>query len=194
VGWFTALFPIRPDVGGVGPESGYSSAEAIIEAAKRVKEQLAQIPDHGIGYGILRYLDAQADTRLRDHKPAQVVFNYLGRWHNVDLAAIHLGLTDPASNPDMIPSSEITINAWMTGVSDQAQLYIAADHLNTVLGEDEVRQLYRVWTKLVEQLADNLTDDNSGLTSSAVLVDISQAELSQSHRHSMVGTTLGCRR
>jgi amino acid adenylation domain-containing protein/non-ribosomal peptide synthase protein (TIGR01720 family) len=194
VGWFTALFPLRPDVGDMGPESGYSSAAAIIEAAKRVKEQLAQVPDQGIGYGILRYLDAQADTTLRERKPGQVVFNYLGRWHNVDLAAIHLGLTDPASNPDMIPSSEITINAWMTGVSDQAQLYIAADHLNTVLGEDEVRQLYRVWTKLVEQLADNLTDDNSGLTSSAVLVDISQAELSQSHRHSMVGTTLGCRR
>jgi amino acid adenylation domain-containing protein/non-ribosomal peptide synthase protein (TIGR01720 family) len=179
VGWFTALFPIRPNVGDVGVESGHRSAEAIIEAVKRVKEQLAQVPDHGSGYGILRYVDAQVAKSLRDHQPGQIGFNYAGRLHSVDFDATGLAFADPASDPDVIPFNEIAINACTTGRADEAELWITVDHLTTVLGEDEVRQLCQVWTELVEQLADNLTDDVSGLTPSDVLADISQAELSQ---------------
>jgi amino acid adenylation domain-containing protein/non-ribosomal peptide synthase protein (TIGR01720 family) len=178
VGWFSALFPIRPDVGDGGPESGDSNGQAVIEAVKRVKEQLAQVPDQGIGYGILRHLDAGADTALRSYKPGQIRFSYLGRVNSVDFDATGLAFADPAGDPDMIPLNEIVINACTTG-GGEAQLWIAVDHLTTVLGEDEVRQLCQRWTTLVEQLADNLTDDISGLTPSDVLADISQAELSQ---------------
>jgi amino acid adenylation domain-containing protein/non-ribosomal peptide synthase protein (TIGR01720 family) len=179
VGWFSALFPIRPDVGDVGPESGHSNGQAVIEAVKRVKEQLAQVPDQGIGYGVLRYLDAEVDTALRGHQPGQIRFSYLGRVNSVDFNATGLALADRVGDPDMIPLNEIVINACTTGGRDDAQLWIAVDHLTTVLGEDEVRELCRTWTTLVEQLADNLTDDISGLTPSDVLADISQAELSQ---------------
>jgi amino acid adenylation domain-containing protein/non-ribosomal peptide synthase protein (TIGR01720 family) len=174
VGWFTALFPVRPDVGDVGPELGHSTDNTIIEAVKRVKEQLAQVPDHGIGYGILRYLDTQADTMLRNHKPGQIVFNYLGRLHSVDFDAAGLVSDDLASDPDMIPFSEINVSACTTG-GDGAELWIAVDYLTTVLGEDEVRYLCQGWIALVEQLADNLT----GLTPSDMLADISQADLAQ---------------
>jgi amino acid adenylation domain-containing protein/non-ribosomal peptide synthase protein (TIGR01720 family) len=179
VGRFTALFPVRPDVGDPDLESGRVTDNAIIEAVKRVKEQLAQVPDQGIGYGILRYLDAQADAMLRDHKPGQIGFNYLGHLHSVDFDVTGLAVAAPASDPDVIPANEISINACTTGDVDDAQLWITIDHLTTVLSDDEVRELAESWTTLVEQLADNLTDDVSGLAPSDVLADISQAELSQ---------------
>jgi non-ribosomal peptide synthase protein (TIGR01720 family) len=173
VGWFTTLLPIRPDVGDVGPELGHSADSVIIEAVKRVKQQLAQVPDHGIGYGILRYLDTQACVTLREHKPAQVVFNYLGRLDSFDFDAAGLAVADVDNDPDMIPFSEIIVTACTAG-GDEAQLWIAVDYLATVLGEDDVRSLCQGWIALVEQLADNLTDDISGLTPSDVLADISQ--------------------
>src|SRR5262249_19811313 len=127
VGWFTALFPIRPDVGYMGLGSGLSGVEAIVGAVQRVKEQLAQVPDHGIGYGVLRYWAAQVDTTLRDHKPGQIRFNYLGRLHSVDFDTTGLVFADPASDPDMIPANEISINACTTG-GDEGLLWITVDH------------------------------------------------------------------
>ncbi|MBO0883168.1 MAG: hypothetical protein J2P17_23105, partial [Mycobacterium sp.] len=179
VGWFTALFPIRPDVGEAGPEAGDGTGQAVIEAVKRVKEQLAQVPDHGIGYGVLRYLDTQADAALRCHAPGQIRFNYLGRLGSVDFDAAGVALADPAADPEMVPINEIAINACITGGADEPQLWIAADHLTTALGEDAVREVCQVWTTLVEQLADDLTEDVSGLTPSDVLVGMSQVELSE---------------
>ena len=76
VGWFTSLFPVLlelPSVPGPG------------ELLKSVKEQLRLIPNHGIGYGVLRYLSSDADVkeRLARLPGAQVSFNYLGRFDEV---------------------------------------------------------------------------------------------------------------
>ena len=73
VGWFTALFPVRLEAkrgGGVG--------EALVE----VKEQLREVPERGIGYGMVRWLGAEAGEReVLEAVPApEVVFNYLGQF------------------------------------------------------------------------------------------------------------------
>ncbi|MGV9803831.1 condensation domain-containing protein [Mycobacterium sp. NPDC003449] len=179
VGWFTALFPTRPDLSGLDRESGRGAEGTVVEAIKRVKEQLAQVPDNGIGYGILRYADAQTSDALSRHQPGQIAFNYLGRLNSADFDATGLEFADPAGDPDMVPLNEISINACTTGRGDDAQVQIAVDHLATVLGDDDVRQLCQVWTTLVEQLAVGLTEDISALTPSDVLADVSQTELSQ---------------
>jgi len=71
VGWFTTVFPVLLDVGGVDDELG---------ALKVVKDQLRAIPARGIGYGLLRYLspDETIRERLRTMPQAEVGFNYLG--------------------------------------------------------------------------------------------------------------------
>ncbi len=48
VGWFTTLFPIYLQLEEVDRPG---------ETLKSVKEQLRRIPNRGIGYGILRYLN-----------------------------------------------------------------------------------------------------------------------------------------
>jgi amino acid adenylation domain-containing protein/non-ribosomal peptide synthase protein (TIGR01720 family) len=71
MGWFTSLFPVLLDV--------YPSANLGI-SLKAIKEQLRQIPDRGISYGLLRCL---ASPTIRDTIKAiplpQVRFNYLGQ-------------------------------------------------------------------------------------------------------------------
>jgi amino acid adenylation domain-containing protein/non-ribosomal peptide synthase protein (TIGR01720 family) len=72
VGWFTSLFPVYLDLG-ASVEPG--------EALKIVKEQLRQIPNNGIGYGIIRYLNDRPEIqeKVAALPKAEVLFNYLGQ-------------------------------------------------------------------------------------------------------------------
>jgi len=76
VGWFTTIFPVLLNLGEIA-ESG--------EALKRIKEQLRNIPNHGIGYGLLRYLNQNAEVRgkLPPLPQAEISFNYLGQFDQV---------------------------------------------------------------------------------------------------------------
>ncbi|MCX4819023.1 amino acid adenylation domain-containing protein [Streptomyces sp. NBC_01142] len=70
VGWFTSTHPVLLRAAGLGAE----------QAVKEVREQLAALPAHGLGHGILRHLA---------HEPALAVnpqfgFNYLGRFTGVE--------------------------------------------------------------------------------------------------------------
>ena len=64
VGWFTSLYPVRLDVGPIDLDVALGGGAAMGDALKRVKEQLRAIPGRGLGYGLLRYLHAEAGPRL----------------------------------------------------------------------------------------------------------------------------------
>nr|WP_236044168.1 non-ribosomal peptide synthetase [Pseudomonas arcuscaelestis] len=69
VGWFTSFYPLK-----------LTPAPALADSIKQIKEQLRAVPDHGMGYGALRYLGSP-DSRhaLAQLAPARVTFNYLGQ-------------------------------------------------------------------------------------------------------------------
>ena len=76
VGWFTALFPLRLELAaGIG----------IGAALKSIKEQLRNVPNRGLSYGLLRYCGADLAQRaaLADGQRAQLLFNYLGQFDQV---------------------------------------------------------------------------------------------------------------
>ncbi len=71
MGWFTSLYPLFLKL----PES-LAPAEVI----GSVREQLREVPERGLGYGALRYLNKDEHSRvLSKNNYAQVGFNYLGR-------------------------------------------------------------------------------------------------------------------
>ena len=80
VGWFTSLYPVRLDPGPLDIEEAMAGGAALGRALKLIKEQLQAVPDHGLGYGLLRYLNAQTGTELRALSRPQLGFNYLGRF------------------------------------------------------------------------------------------------------------------
>ena len=74
VGWFTTMFPVLLDL----DIENYTQKETISNL-KTIKEQLRQIPNRGIDYGILRYLgNPEIQTQLSRISP-QIRFNYLGQ-------------------------------------------------------------------------------------------------------------------
>jgi non-ribosomal peptide synthase protein (TIGR01720 family) len=74
VGWFTSLYPVVLDLRQV------YEVGAMLQA---VKEQLRALPQRGLGYGLLRYLGADAGLRLQEQAEAELSFNYLGQFDQV---------------------------------------------------------------------------------------------------------------
>ncbi len=67
IGWFTSIFPFLLDISNAGGN------ELI-----KVKESLRKIPNKGVGYGILNYLDIPFKNNLKE----SIQFNYLGDFGN----------------------------------------------------------------------------------------------------------------
>ncbi|WP_018612579.1 non-ribosomal peptide synthetase [Segetibacter koreensis] len=75
VGWFTTIYPLLLE--SVSEESEGSLLKA-------TKEQLRQIPDKGLGYGVLKYFNKLKELNIEAGKdPWDIVFNYLGQFDNV---------------------------------------------------------------------------------------------------------------
>jgi non-ribosomal peptide synthase protein (TIGR01720 family) len=72
VGWFTSMYPVLVDIDGA---SNWS------EILTSVKAQLRAVPNHGIGYGIMRYL---RESRSPATLPTpEIAFNYLGQFDQI---------------------------------------------------------------------------------------------------------------
>jgi len=70
VGWFTSVYPVR-----------LQPADDIGTSIKRIKEQLRNVPNKGIGYGVLRHLGPQAARQALAELPQpRITFNYLGQF------------------------------------------------------------------------------------------------------------------
>ncbi len=70
VGWFTSVFPVLLD-------TGRAAAPGV--ALRAVREKLLRVPNNGLSFGVLRYLEAEAVESLRALPAARIGFNYLGQ-------------------------------------------------------------------------------------------------------------------
>ena len=68
VGWFTSIFPVLLK---------HKQDSSLADGIKSVKEQLRQVPNKGIGYGILHYLKQTEVTK--ELPTGEISFNYLGQ-------------------------------------------------------------------------------------------------------------------
>ncbi|WCE09921.1 non-ribosomal peptide synthetase [Pseudomonas sp. JBR1] len=85
LGWFTCLYPLV-----LGAEATPTGTLA------RVRRTLAEVPERGLGYGLLRYL---ADTCLADIREG-LTFNYLGRFERPTVAGFPLRQLELRSSRD----------------------------------------------------------------------------------------------
>jgi non-ribosomal peptide synthase protein (TIGR01720 family) len=112
VGWFTSHFPVRLTLAG-GSDTG---AEI-----KAVKEQLRGVPNHGIGYGLLRYMSGNAElgARLAAQPRPEVLFNYLGNFDQVldDSSLFRMRHESPGSDRSLKHEREFLfeVNAYVLG-------------------------------------------------------------------------------
>ena len=134
-GWFTSIFPVRIEI----PESAGDWQPG--EALKSVKEQLLQIPQRGIGYGILRYLSGDPSLRTAPEPP--VLFNYLGQFDQVTAGSKLFRFARESSGPWHSPKQRRRYPLEINSMVVDDRLEIICTHGSS----DDV-------TKLVARLAD----------------------------------------
>ena len=113
VGWFTSLFPVHLTV-----PAEHEGPAALLRS---VKEQLRAIPGKGVGFGILRWLSADAELRakLAAVPRPEVVFNYLGQMDGTvgddALFASTGGRRGPEQAAGAAPAHALEINGAVRG-------------------------------------------------------------------------------
>lgn len=189
VGWFTSMYPARVDVRGVDLADVLAGGSAAGKVIKLVKEQLRAIPDKGMGFGLLRYLNQETAAQLADHPAPQLGFNYLGRISEADvpehLRAHGWGPASwsaeliPAPDPDLPALSALELNAVATDTADGTRLQAAFMFPTGVLSRERTAELAQLWVEVLQGMAAYATRQGiGGLTpSDTPLVLVRQDEI-----------------
>ncbi len=186
VGWFTSLFPVRLDPGPLDLDEAMAGGPALGRALKLVKEQLRALPDHGLGYGLLRYLNRETATRLDGFAPPQIGFNYLGRLAaepSADWVAAAEAVTF-GDDPAMPLAHALEVSAIMLDAGSGATLTATWSWGSALLSEEKVRDLAQCWFQALAALVRHAAQPGAGgrTPSDLPLVALSQAEIERLER------------
>ncbi|WP_338686823.1 amino acid adenylation domain-containing protein [Streptomyces acidiscabies] len=146
VGWFTSLYPVR--IGASG-------------------ERARELPDNGLGYGLLRYLNPDTADELAKVPTPAIGFNYLGRFTTPGTEswafAPESSSLAKGTDPGLAVAHALEINAVVRD-SDEGPVLVADwSWPEGVLTEAEVRALAEAWRTEVTSLT--VRTDTPALTS-----------------------------
>ncbi|MFI6339594.1 amino acid adenylation domain-containing protein [Streptomyces sp. NPDC050535] len=189
IGWFTSMHPARVDVREVDLADVLAGGPAAGKAIKLVKEQLRGIPDKGVGYGLLRYLNPETAEQLAEYPAPQIGFNYLGRISDADVPE-HLRADGwgpaswsneliPAPDPDLPALSALEVSSAATDTADGTRLQAVFMFPTGVLSRERTSELAELWVEVLHGMAAHAArPDIGGLTpSDAPLVSVRQDEI-----------------
>jgi amino acid adenylation domain-containing protein/non-ribosomal peptide synthase protein (TIGR01720 family) len=124
VGWFTSLYPVLLQS---------KPADDRGQTLRAVKETLRNLPNNGIGFGILRYLSDQS-ARLENIPEPEIGFNYLGQYDQVSgqhgLLQTAVGYRGHEQSPVASRPHVLDIHSVITGGRLQVSL-IYSENLHT---------------------------------------------------------------
>ncbi|RDI53339.1 non-ribosomal peptide synthetase [Nocardia mexicana] len=156
VGWCTSLYPVRLDLTGIDVEGALAGTESAGAVIKAVKEQLRAVPDHGVGYGLLRYLNPDTAELLPGPMPGQIAFNYLGRIHDRGSGVVAMPAAD--ADPDLPAAAAIDVNAIVV----DSRLRAGFSYPTTLLDKSEVADLAELWVAALGAIISHARDSNAG--------------------------------
>jgi len=165
-GWFTAIYPlfVKREDAQIGDE------------IKTVKEAIRNVPTHGIGYGIMKYMKGEAEQTAP--KRAEIRFNYLGQFdREVENDLFSYSLTSTGSDVALENhmTAVVEINAMVMGDVLKADLHYAKG----VLSEAEVIRFADSYIENLRAILDHIRqEDNVHFTPSDFdTVDLSEDDL-----------------
>ncbi|MHA4820199.1 amino acid adenylation domain-containing protein, partial [Streptomyces aculeolatus] len=188
VGWFTAVHPLRLDLGGIDLDGAAGGGPAAGALLKAVKEQAQAVPGDGLGHGLLRHLNAETAEVLAALPAPQVGFNYLGRftagartgrveaWQQAGESAV-----GGSAAPGMAVTHVLEANPVIRDTPAGPEVTLALAWAGGVLDEAEAERLGRTWLDMLAGLAAHTEDPAAGghTPSDFPLLDLGQDEIDQ---------------
>ncbi|WP_070009638.1 non-ribosomal peptide synthetase [Streptomyces abyssalis] len=191
VGWFTSMYPVRLAPGAEAPRDrggdGHGYGQELGRALRRVKEQLRAIPDKGIGFGLLRYLNPQTSAALAAAPPRHIGFNYFGRFllpaaaGDRDWAPAPETAMSAGADADMPLTHPLSINALTQDAEDGTELAVSFVWPEGVVDDEAVRTLAEAWFEILDSLAEYAAQPGAGgrTPSDFPLVGLDQDEIDE---------------
>jgi non-ribosomal peptide synthase protein (TIGR01720 family) len=172
VGWFTTRFPVLLDL---------PDASSIGDALKSIKEQLRRLPNRGIGYGLLRYLNRKPEIsrKMRALPTPQISFNYLGQFDETlpETASLRLAResSGPTRDPHQLRSHLLDINGSIAG----GQLHVVWTYSENLHYRATIERLAESFMDALRDIIKHcLSPEAGGLTPSDFpLVNLNQQQL-----------------
>ncbi|MEU5692040.1 amino acid adenylation domain-containing protein [Actinosynnema sp. NPDC020468] len=180
VGWFTTRYPVRLDLTAVDVADALAGGVQAGDAVKLVKEALRALPDHGVGHGLLRALNPDTAAVLAAEPPAEVLFNYLGRYGGAGRSGPWTQSAEYAdvagvADPDAPAAAALEITALTEDTDAGPVLRATWSYPERLFAEAEVTALAHRWRGALEALAGH---EGGGHTpSDMTLVSIDQDRL-----------------
>ncbi|WP_460444008.1 condensation domain-containing protein, partial [Amycolatopsis cihanbeyliensis] len=170
VGWFTSVHPVRLDPGVVDWTGLWSGEVTAGRLVKRLKEQLRAVPDNGIGYGLLRYLNEHTGRELAALSVPTVGFNYLGRIEAPDegprpapwtlaaeVEAVRLGNATGLRQP-----YALELNAATVDRAGGPELVATWSWPAAVMSEKDVQETADTWFRVLDALIAHVDRPEAG--------------------------------
>lgn len=151
IGWFTSIFPVRFELPG---------DLSLADQFKQIEAQVQAIPHNGLGYGMLRYLsaDAAVQQKLAGLPAPELNFNYLGIFDQsgVEVEGDSFSPLQNADVPTLFEISDEPVGAEQDPHTRRsAKIYVVATISGRSLG---VRWLYSCGlhkAETIKRLAEN---------------------------------------
>ncbi len=164
VGWFTTAFPVRLGVGAAAVD--IDQAEDDPEAARAlfdsVAAHLAAIPNDGVDYGLLHYVNRV--PQLQEAAEPQIMFSYLGRldlsgaadqpWS--PLTGSHISALPVDPEPDLPLRFALYISVHVGGTSEGSQLITSVLWSDALFARSDIDRLTHFWQRGIAVLARGL--------------------------------------
>lgn len=182
VGWFTAQYPVRLDLGRIDVERAYAGEAEAGRAVKRIKEALRSVPNGGLGYGLLRHVNPATAPELTHLNGPQIEFNYLGRLGGEGSGPFSTApgqaLLGGAAAGDLPATHALQVNAAAQDSEAGPELLAHWTWPAGVLTEEDVTELAQGWFEALTVLAGN--PGSGGLTPSDLpLVELTQEQIDE---------------
>jgi amino acid adenylation domain-containing protein/non-ribosomal peptide synthase protein (TIGR01720 family)/FkbM family methyltransferase len=144
VGWFTTLYPLMLEIEEDMPEAAM---------VKSVKEQLRLVPDKGIGYGVLKYMNRE--NSLEGRHPWDIVFNYLGQLDNVAGSSQSFSVAQESAGETISPAHKwdhkIALNSMVQG----GELILGWSYSNKHFTRETIAMLSGMYVSALEALVEH---------------------------------------
>ncbi|WP_414621616.1 amino acid adenylation domain-containing protein [Calothrix sp. CCY 0018] len=148
IGWFTTHFPVILEL------SEEAESHGIGLAVKSVKEQLRRIPNRGIGYGLLRYLNENPEItkQLKAFPQPEVSFNYLGQLDRVLTESTPFRLVKESTNSERNPQGKRTHLIAIDGIVLDGKLQLNWTYNQNIYRCSTIKNLAENFIGILQQI------------------------------------------
>jgi len=141
------------------------------------------VPGDGLGYGLLRYLNAETGPVLAALPSSQIGFNYLGRFVAGDQSGVRAWQLVGEIGGSMDSSTRLPhaldVNAIVQDLPDGPELMLMVEWQGDLFDEAEIEGLGQEWLDMLSGLARQADDPAAGghTASDFDLLDLDQDEI-----------------